>query len=338
MEPNPDKTGVVFGIEKDVPQVEGGPAARREHDRKLGAGTMSRAGAKCPCCKTAIMTMEDIRLEGQAGRLGAVMTAVVVDNPKGQKKGQTLGEAAAFDMEEESIKGKDYRLPTIEEIQCAEDAEKEVASVFREIPFGLPNEKIIEDAKRNTWCVPYGVNQFRKLFNPRQVLALGTFVKKTRSVREKMIAARYPDEWLEAVEGYLALAVDRIADRGSSVCSWTVSWDKIRNTFTRFALPIAWDFAESVTSEDSSGGYPGAIDWIGMFITHALQFASKSPHPIAKQGSATSQIAEQYDVIITDPPYYDAIGYSVLMDFWAFPLRSCYEHFIRGMASISALF
>ena len=30
------------------------------------------------------MTMEDIRLEGRAGRLGTVMTAVVVSGPKGE--------------------------------------------------------------------------------------------------------------------------------------------------------------------------------------------------------------------------------------------------------------
>ena len=52
-------------------------------------GTMSRTGATCPWCR-AIMTMEDIRLEGRAGRLGTVMTAVVVDGPR----------------------GKEYRLPT----------------------------------------------------------------------------------------------------------------------------------------------------------------------------------------------------------------------------------
>ena len=71
MEPNADKTGVVFGIEANVPVKGGNAAQRREHDKRIGAGTMSRSGAKCPCCG-AIMTMEDIRLEGQAGRLGAV--------------------------------------------------------------------------------------------------------------------------------------------------------------------------------------------------------------------------------------------------------------------------
>ena len=83
MEPKGDQTGVVFGVQSDVPHNGGNAAQRREHDRSIGAGTMSRTGATCPCCG-AITTMEDIRFEGRAGRLGAVMTAVVVDGPKGK--------------------------------------------------------------------------------------------------------------------------------------------------------------------------------------------------------------------------------------------------------------
>src|SRR3954452_7456681 len=84
MEPNADKTGVVFGVQNDVPVVGGNAAQRREYDRKIGAGTMSRSGATCPCC-TAIMTMEDIRYEGQASRLESIMTAVVVDSVTGKE-------------------------------------------------------------------------------------------------------------------------------------------------------------------------------------------------------------------------------------------------------------
>ncbi len=100
-EANTDRTGVVFGIEMGVPLKGGNTAQRREHDKHIGAGTMSRSGGKCPCCPT-IMTMEDIRLEGQAGRLGAINTAVVAE-------GQN---------------GKEYRLPTAHEIQMDEEAKK----------------------------------------------------------------------------------------------------------------------------------------------------------------------------------------------------------------------
>src|SRR5713101_3825964 len=192
MEPKADGTGVSFGVQTDVPVGGGNSAQRREYDKRIGAGTMSRSGATCPDCNT-IMTMEDIQLEGQTGQLGTVMTAVVVDGPK----------------------AKEYRLPTEEEIKLASDAKASLGQVFSEVPFGLPNEVILEDAKRNTWCVQYGVDQFSKLFTPRQLLALGTFVKLTRAAREAICAEGYSAEWVEAVAAYLVTMLDRLANQGS---------------------------------------------------------------------------------------------------------------------------
>ena len=44
MEPNADKTGVVFGVQNDVPVVGGNAGQRREDDKQVGLGTMSRLG------------------------------------------------------------------------------------------------------------------------------------------------------------------------------------------------------------------------------------------------------------------------------------------------------
>src|SRR5437763_3393002 len=109
MQPNLDKTGVVFGVQTDVLPAKGSQAERREYNKQVGAGTMSSSGVTCPCCGT-IMKMEDIRLEGRAGRLGTVMTAVVMDG----------------------VNGKEFRLPTVDEILMAVEAEKELSIVFSE--------------------------------------------------------------------------------------------------------------------------------------------------------------------------------------------------------------
>ncbi len=301
MEPNADGTGVIFGIQEDVPEAKGSAAQRREYDKRIGGGTMSKSGTTCPCCGT-IMKMEDIRLEARAGRLGTMMTAVVVDTGD----------------------GKEYRLPREEEVLMAAEAEKELSQIFAEIPFGLPEEPtpgIAGRGRKSSSLRIYGLLSWKTLFTSRQLLALGTFVKYTRTVYAVMQERGYPVDWIEAVVAYLALAIDRLADRGSTICSWTVSWDKIRNTFTRFALPITWDFAESVVSADSSGGYPGAIEWIALYIGHALLSGKCSPEPTVIQASATRISQTLVDVIVTDPPYYDAIIYSDLMDFFYVWLR-----------------
>ncbi len=296
MEPNAEKTGVVFGVQAVVPSAKGNAAQRKEHDKRIGGGTMSGSGVTCPCCGT-IMRMEDIRLEGLAGRLGAVMTAVVVD--------------ARY--------GKEYRLPTEDEIQLAEEAENEVSRVFAEIPFGLPEEPVPKGgsgASRAFSVDGYGFDRWYKLFTPRQLLALGVFVKYSRTVQEVMKRQRYAPEWVEAVSGYLAICIDRLSDYNSNICNWDANGEYITHTFQRFALPIKWDFSEINPAHDATGSYIGGIDWIARYISGAI-FACESAtevHILTK--SATQIQGSASDVILTDPPYYDAIPYSDLMDFF----------------------
>src|SRR6266700_2767631 len=75
MQPNADKTGVVFGVQADAPQFKGTLAQRGEAEKRIGAGTMSGSGVTCPCCGT-ITTREDLQQAGLKGNLGTTMTAV----------------------------------------------------------------------------------------------------------------------------------------------------------------------------------------------------------------------------------------------------------------------
>src|SRR2546421_1889461 len=299
MEPNAQRTGVVFGVQADAPVLKKGTAAqKREHDKQLAGGTMSHSGVTCPCCDT-IITRESLQQEGLGDRLGTTMTAVIVN-------GQY---------------GKEYRLPNADEIELVSEAQRELTTTFAQIPFGLPEEKITLDAKGNTWCILYGLDTFSKLFTPRQLLAMGNFITHTRLIRDAMQKQGYSQDWVEAISSYLALALDRLADYSSAVCSWHNSGQKMRNTFGRFALPITWDFTEVDPCSEKSGGYLGAIEWIGRFISHALDFAPKALSPSVMQSSAIQLASGPFDVILTDPPYYDSIGYSVLMDFFYVWLR-----------------
>ncbi len=300
LEPNADKTGVAFGIIDQVPIKGGNAAQRREHDRRIGAGTMSRAGAWCPCCQKpgqVIMTMEDIRVEGQAGRLGAVTTVVIVDGPD----------------------GKEYRPPTTHETQ------REIADVFAQIPFGLPDESIPQGASRrgggSAFTVYlYGFTQWKMLFSPRQLLALGSLVKHTRRARTEL-RATYAPGWAEAVYSGLAVGLDRVADRQSSVCRWDMGKTNLQGTFTRFALPITWDYCEGNPLSDTTGNYLGGLEWVAEYWDHAMVAATGAPAPQAKHRSAIARHDATFDLVVTDPPYYDAIPYSDLMDFFYVWLR-----------------
>jgi putative DNA methylase len=302
MEPNADKSGVVFGIETNVSMVGGNTAQRREHDKRMGAGTMSRAGARCPCCGT-IQTMEDLRAMGMAGRRGSLMTAVVVDGPA----------------------GKEYRLPTEHELACAAITEEQIQEAFKDVPFGVPDEPLVrfgvQGGSYGFPIVVHGFDQWRKLFTSRQLVALGRFVAATRAARDAMPTANYPPEWIEAVGAYLAVMLDRLANQTSAVSRWNQGGEKIEGTFARFALPILWDFADTNPLADTSGGYLSALEWVSFVSDHVSKAAIGSPSPTARRQSAIERTNGEFDAIVTDPPYYDAIPYSDLMDYFYIWLR-----------------
>ena len=295
MEPNAEKTSVVFGIAASVPVKGGNTAQRREHDKRVGAGTMSKSGAKCPCCGT-ITGMEDIRLEGQAGRLGVANTAVVVD---GQK-------------------GKEYRLPTAHEIQMAEEAEKVLPELFAQIPFGLPTEPLPSKEALGFRVPLYGFDQWNELFTSRQLLALGTLARTARAVSDERCA----DDLRDAVGAYLACCVDRAANYLSTVCIWEPVAEEVKQTFLRFALPITWDYAEGAPLAPVDRFFQGAIDNVGRVLTSTLtSLEPATPGPTVACESATIPQTGVWDIVVTDPPYYDAIPYSDLMDFFYVWLR-----------------
>ena len=251
MTPNAESTGVVFGVEVNVPPGEGNPARRREHDKRIGAGTMSRSGVQCPLCQT-IMTMQDLRLDGRAGRLGEVMTAVVVDGPH----------------------GKEYRLPTDLELQAARVKPDELETLYAEIPFGLPDERTPSEQNLGMRVPRYGFDKWSTLFTNRQLLALGTFVQEIRRLPESMAA--WPEPWREVVVANLTSTISRLADRGSTLATWQYDADKIGHTFARFALPMVWDFAESCPLADASGGFVQAVEWTA---EHLLAATHDAPAP-----------------------------------------------------------
>lgn len=200
-----------------------------------------------------------------------------------------------------------------------------------------------------TNVVEYGLTTFGDLFTDRQLVALTTFSDLVSEAREKIrtdaSAAGLPDDikplrdggtgataYAEAVAVYCALAVDKVADRNSTVCAWASLREHARNTFGRQAIPMVWDYAESNTLSDSSGNFLGGI----VSIAAALESMTTGPFGLAVQSDAASQCLTSGKVVSSDPPYYDNIGYADLSDFfyaWLRPsLRPTFPELFGTMA------
>ena len=227
------------------------------------------------------------------------MTAVVVDGPKG--------------------KGKEYRLPTDHERAVAEVTEEQLQALYADIPFGLPEEPLASEDALGFRVPLYGFDNWRKLFTNRQLLALGGFVLTLRRLMQEL--DDWPESWREALIANLALVNDRLADYSSAICSWHNGREVIRNTFGRFALPIVWDYTEVNPLSDTSGNFLGALDWVSKVCEHLQKSVDSARSGEIISGSAISCQVDSVDLILTDPPYYDAIPYSDLMDFFYVWLR-----------------
>lgn len=263
--------------------------------------TVSRKGAICICCSTP-MPLDYVRAEGKAGRMGAQLMAIVAEGERGRVY--------------LSPSNKDEEIVT----SVKPEWKPEVNLPHNPRDFKTPN---------------YGMRTFAELFTPRQLVALNTFCELVSEAREKIlsdaVAFEIPDDSLPLCEGgkgatayadavatYLAIAVDRMSDYCSSICSWHSSGEKMRNTFARQAIPMTWDFAEVNPFSSSSGNFIGAINWIAKVV----EISPCSTKGFVQRLDATkSEIYAKSIVVSTDPPYYDNIGYADLSEFFYVWLR-----------------
>jgi putative DNA methylase len=156
----------------------------------------------------------------------------------------------------------------------------------------------------------YGVARWGDLFNARQQLALVTFVDAVRRAHAEMLAQGADPDFAKAVATYLALGVDRLADKNSVLCRIIPQTEAIAITFTLQALPMLWDYYETNISSIASA-WSSVMDGILENIEH---FANLSDNSLANSrivktihGSATNLpwADNFFDAVITDPPYYD---------------------------------
>lgn len=182
----------------------------------------------------------------------------------------------------------------------------------------------------------YGLDEWSKLFTARQLTAITTFSDLLPEVWEHVVrdasAAGAADDgirlrdggtaataYADAVVTYLAFAVDRLVDRSSTLCSWDSGYVKIRNTFGRQAIPMTWDFAEGNPFSSSTGSWDGMVGWVSKAIEHLPASAISGE---SEQRTAHARVDAQSRVVVsTDPPYYDAVPYSDISDFFYVWLR-----------------
>ncbi|MGE3759701.1 MAG: DUF1156 domain-containing protein, partial [Pseudobdellovibrionaceae bacterium] len=197
---------------------------------RLENGTKLARGANFQCLLSGSpIEPEYIKAQGQAGRMGIRLLAIVAEGPR----------------------GKFYLNPTADH--------EAVAKKFK--PKWKPTT-LLPDDPRNFWTINYGLTTFGDLFTDRQLVALNMFsdlvqeaIVKCREDAAKggmrsddislVNGGKGAKAYAEAVGTYLAFAISRLADYGSSIATWKPSGEQVMQTFKRQSLPMTWDFPES---------------------------------------------------------------------------------------------
>src|SRR5579871_3801741 len=265
----------------------------------VGEGTVRKGSATCPICHytTPVESLRRQLRERHGGTNDARLICVVM----GQQ-----------DTEE-----RYYRLPTDNDRFAIKQAETELDRRAREQngPFSLiPNEPLPVEGALGFRVQRYGIKHWGDLFTNRQVLALTTLARLVKEAGSQIGLENAP--LAEAVQVCLAMTVDKQADYLSSLCTWHYhNREKVNHTFSRQALPFVSDFVETVFFGSGSGSWNGLLDWTIMALNETSTITNIG---YVEQASASLQPLPDVtaQAVVTDPPYYDAVPYADLSDFF----------------------
>ena len=297
----------------------------KDDEKKALEGTKS-GRAVFGCLLTgSVITGEYIDKEARAGRLSSRMMAVVAEGDRNRA----------------------YVAPSSVQEACVSEAQAQVRDYSDAM--AIPRQECRGTFASNALGRRYCFHTFSDYFSARQLVALTCFSDLVGEVRSQVLSDLGQDSFIDdakplcsngagasayadAVATYLALAVNRLTDRASTLCTWDTGAEgksstgspgrsaAIRGTFSRQAIQMTWDYAEGNVFSGSAANFNDAVGWVlkpfdfgripasGLGLIENLD-AAKNNYPVRPV------------VISTDPPYYDNIGYADLSDYFYVWLR-----------------
>ena len=276
-----------------------------ESDREVADGTVARARAICVCCR-AVLQPERVRAQLAAQKGGG---DAVFDDDGSRVGGAHLTAVVTLKPGEQ---GRHYRLPTEADYAAVRLAQKRVVKLLdewerrgRQGLCPVPDEPLPPIGTLGFRVQRYGMLQWGDLFTARQKAAL---VEICQNVSKAELSG--------TAQQLVGLVASRLSDRLASLLGWDVGGEKLGHVFNRQALPIVWDFTEGAPFAGATGSYDNVATQIeggvqavqGVIVdTAEIQLVDANDHTLPDQSAG---------VWFTDPPYYDAVPYADLSDYF----------------------
>lgn len=243
---------------------------------KIGDGVFA-----CVAC-SSVLDGPYLRDQGKRGFLGLRMTAVAVE----ENGMRTYRDATELD------------LTAIESLVASDS--------LPEVPINVQGQGIRVGL--------YGMETWDSIFTARQLMMLDTFADLVSATHARVIADGGSTAWADAVTTVLGLALGSLVTASSTQTRWRLrdsAQAKAEPAFGRNDLPMMWDFAETNPWGNSVGDWLAAVSG----PVRALAYAPHGSGVVTRCDARTASLPKP-GLVATDPPYFDAIGYADLSDFF----------------------
>jgi len=282
-------------------------------------GTVNKANAECPICGQVVQA-KDTRQLAREGKMGERLIVVVFHHPDETGKRYRLAKENDEKIFEKSKKVKNKKVSEWD---------------FLEKP--LPEENIPTPDKKAyeyggvyynfTPVVNYGYTKWKDLFNHRQQLSLITFIEKIKKFESQILEecekisksnkkVNNAKKLKKAILGYLSIIIARLADKNAKLVVWNSYRELIEHVFGRQALPMTWNFTELNVFSGVNGDWTSNRDWILRYLDKNNWSPVSVAHIEKETATNLPHDENTFDLVLTDPPYYDNVPYSALSDFF----------------------
>ena len=156
-----------------------------------------------------------------------------------------------------------------------------------------------------------GMSRFQDLYTDRQLRVLNAF---SNAIQAAIREAGTGSEDRKALT-ILGLCFGRLLHQNSTCSRWLNKRNTIAGSFGKQALQVTWDFTEIAPLSDAAGSWDGAVEWARKVIDLNEDVVGEGT--VAQAPAQVCPLpSDSADVLFTDPPYFAAIPYADLANFF----------------------
>ena len=309
--------------------------------REQSRGTVARGKATCPYPNCGATTAAGyLADEAGAGRMGHQLYCVILKNQWQKADGQggwvnirkPKDQPAVPPREFRAVRPEDDNSDDIAALLDANKAQWDADNI-------LPNEPV--PMGNDPRPITYGMEQWIKMFNPRQQLAHGYCVQAFRELVDADMDAETLDDVRQSAWALVGLTLDKILHYNNLMARWHPGRSVVASIFDRHDFSFKWSYSEMAVAIESLGlewaiddvkqcigkltdmvGYPAtAAKTAAPSLIDAPAAASEiALSPAAKVVNGDARMLDfdnaSVEAVVFDPPYHNNVTYAELSDFF----------------------